>query len=125
MWACRTVFGVELTLTGCPSHRHPRSAGPRTGTPDPPGTHLVVLARDPEGYARLSRVIAEAHLAGGEKGQPVFTLERLAGRPGADHWLVLTGCRKGSVPAALMEAGPGRPPGEAGPPGRARSAART
>ena len=91
-----TVFGTEVTLA---------PAGPRTGEPDPTGTHLVVLARDPEGYARLSSVLAEAHLEGGEKGRPIFTLDALAAAAGK-HWLVLTGCRKGAVPAALMEAGP-------------------
>ncbi len=91
-----TVFGTEVTLA---------PAGPRTGEPDPSGTHLVVLARDPEGYARLSTVLAEAHLEGGEKGRPIFTLDALA-TAARDHWLVLTGCRKGAVAAALMEAGP-------------------
>jgi error-prone DNA polymerase len=91
-----TVFGTEVTLA---------PAGPRTGEPDPSGTHLVVLARDPEGYARLSTVLAEAHLEGGEKGRPIFTLDALAAAA-RDHWLVLTGCRKGAVAAALMEAGP-------------------
>ncbi|HUC04114.1 MAG TPA: error-prone DNA polymerase [Acidimicrobiales bacterium] len=91
-----TVFGSELTLA-------PASA--RTGEPDPTGEHIVVLARDPEGYARLSSVMAEAHLAGGEKGRPIFTHHALADNAGG-HWLVLTGCRKGAVPAALMEAGP-------------------
>ena len=41
------------------------------GEPDPVGRHLLALARGPEGYARLSTVLAEAHLAGGEKGKPV------------------------------------------------------
>ena len=91
-----TVFGTEVTLA-------PASA--RTGEPDPTGTHLVLLARDPDGYARLSTVLADAHLAGGEKGKPVFTLDALAHAAG-DHWLVLSGCRKGAVPAALMDAGP-------------------
>jgi error-prone DNA polymerase len=91
-----TVFGTEVTLA---------PAGLRTGEPDPRGTHLVVLARDPEGYARLSDTLAEAHLEGGEKGQPVFTLDALTAAAGG-HWLVLTGCRKGAVPTALMEAGP-------------------
>ena len=91
-----TVFGTEVTLA---------PAGPRTGEPDPTGAHLVVLARDPDGYARLSTVLADAHLAGGEKGKPVFTLDALAAAA-AGHWLVLSGCRKGAVPAALMEAGP-------------------
>ncbi|HMD45484.1 MAG TPA: error-prone DNA polymerase [Acidimicrobiales bacterium] len=91
-----TVFGTEITLA---------PAGPRTGDPDPTGSHLVVLARDPEGYARLSTALADAHLTGGEKGRPVFTLEDLAARHGG-HWLVLTGCRKGAVPSMLVAAGP-------------------
>src|SRR5271157_5528392 len=91
-----TVFGTEVTLA---------PASPRTGEADPTGTHLVVLARDPDGYARLSTVLADAHLAGGEKRRPIFTLDALA-RAAGDHWLVLSGCRKGAVPAALMDAGP-------------------
>jgi len=91
-----TVFGTEVALA---------PAGPRTGEPDPTGAHLVVLARDPEGYARLSTVLADAHLAGGEKGRPVVTLADLAAAHDG-HWLVLTGCRKGSVPAALVAEGP-------------------
>ncbi len=99
-----SVFGAELTLVA-------GGRGPtRTGEPDPVGTHLVVLARDPEGYARLSRAITEAHLAGGEKGRPTCTLEDLARHHRAGghggHWVVLTGCRKGAVPAALTTAGP-------------------
>ena len=94
-----TVFGAELTVAGAGvSH-------PRTGMPDPDGTHLVVLARDPEGYARLSRVIAEAHLEGGEKGKPVITLDALADHHGG-HWQVLTGCRKGALATALTTGGP-------------------
>jgi error-prone DNA polymerase len=91
-----TIFGSEVTLA---------PAGTRTGEPDPTGAHLVLLARDPDGYARLSTVLADAHLEGGEKGKPVFTLDALA-RAAGDHWLVLSGCRKGTVPTALMEAGP-------------------
>jgi len=91
-----TVFGSEVTLA---------PASLRTGESDPTGAHLVVLARDPEGYARLSTVLADAHLEGGEKGRPVFTLDALA-RAAGGHWVVLSGCRKGAVPAALMDAGP-------------------
>ncbi len=94
-----TIFGAELTISGADiSH-------PRTGVPDPDGTHLVVLARDPEGYARLSRVIAEAHLAGGEKGKPIITLDALSDHHGG-HWQVLTGCRKGALATALTDGGP-------------------
>jgi DNA polymerase III alpha subunit len=54
----KTIFGAELSLD---------LPGPQRGQPDPLGRHLLALARGPEGYAKLSRVISEAHLAGGEK----------------------------------------------------------
>ena len=101
-----TVFGAELTLT-VPAPEPACRTGSAPGCPIPDGTHLVVLARDPEGYARLSRVITEAHLAGGEKGKPIITLDDLADRH-RGHWLVLTGCRKGAVAARAHRRGPGR-----------------
>ena len=45
---------------------------------DPEGTHLVVLARDPTGYARLCKVLSVAHLLGREKGRPLVDLPLLA-----------------------------------------------
>ena len=68
--------------------------------PDPAGRHLLVLARDPEGYRRLCRVISTAQLAGGEKGLPLYDEPALADAHDG-HWVILTGCRKGAVPAAL------------------------
>jgi len=91
-----TIFGAELTL-GLSKRQ--------AGVADPEGTHLVVLARDPNGYARLGRAIGDAQLAGGEKGKPRFSLSSLAGAH-EGHWLVLTACRKGAVPAALVRKGP-------------------
>lgn len=91
----RTLYGAELSL-GLPE--------PQLGVPDPVGEHLLVLARGQEGYRRLSRQISDAQLAGGEKGRPVYDLEELA-VIGAGHWLVLTGCRKGLVPHALLTRG--------------------
>jgi error-prone DNA polymerase len=92
----KTVFGAELSL---------ELPGPQNGEPDPVGRHLLVLARDEHGYARLSATIAEAHLLGGEKGKPDYQgLEHLAGVL-RDQVLVLTGCRKGHVPAALATGG--------------------
>jgi error-prone DNA polymerase len=92
-----TVFGAELSLDRVP--------GGRTGVPDPAGRHLLVLARDPEGYRRLCRVISAAQLAGGEKGMPRYDEPALADAHGG-HWVILTGCRKGTVPAALAARGP-------------------
>ena len=121
-----TVFGAEVTLG---------LTRPQAGVADPEGTHLVVLARDPTGYARLCKALSVAHLLGREKGRPLVDLPLLAAigagakldlstismsdgpsvptlpslpGPGTDsHWLVLTGCRKGAVPKALISSGPG------------------
>lgn len=91
----RTVFGAELSLGNTA----------RTEVPDPPGPHLLVLARGPEGYRRLSRQIARAHLAGGEKGKPRYDYDSLTEAAGG-HWHILTGCRKGHVRQALSNGGP-------------------
>jgi len=70
-------------------------------------THLLVLARDPRGYAMLTRAISEGQLRG-EKGAPSCSLADLARLHATDpgHWLVLTGCRKGAVVRAMVEQGP-------------------
>lgn len=90
-----TVFGAELSL----------SDTARTAVPDPPGPHLLVLARGPEGYRRLSRQLAAAHLRGGEKGRPRYDYDALTEAAGG-HWHILTGCRKGHVRQALSAGGP-------------------
>ncbi|MEM9653197.1 MAG: error-prone DNA polymerase [Actinomycetota bacterium] len=94
-----TIFGAELTVEKLDISQ---------GQPDPDGSHLLVLARDPVGYGALARVISEAQLAG-EKGAPRFTmsdLDRWVTDAELEHWLVLTGCRKGAVPRALDREGP-------------------
>jgi len=94
-----TVFGAELTID---------KLDITPGQPDPDGGHLLVLARDPIGYAALARVISEAQLAG-EKGAPRMSMASLDRwlKPGeVDHWMVLTGCRKGAVPRSLEREGP-------------------
>jgi error-prone DNA polymerase len=85
-----TVFGAELSL---PPDQQDQNQ------------HLLVLAKNPEGYRRLSAVISAAQLAGGQKGRPVYDVGALAGAHDG-HWVVLTGCRKGQVPAALAAGGP-------------------
>ncbi|MGB6125602.1 MAG: error-prone DNA polymerase, partial [Gordonia sp. (in: high G+C Gram-positive bacteria)] len=91
-----TVFGAELSLQ--------RDAA-RAGAVDPPGEHLLVLARRDEGYRRLSRVIADAHMSGGEKGLLRYDLTVIAEHAATGHWQILTGCRKGSVRRALDRGG--------------------
>lgn len=115
-----TVFGVELTVTEPDGRQH----------------ELPILARGPEGYARLSRAISESQLAG-SKGAPkilLAELAELANRPSTprrtqeppvglapnstaqqdktqqdkaqQHWVVLTGTRRSAVVRALTEHGP-------------------
>ena len=82
----------------------PTGRVPDAHAPDPSGTHLLVLADGPDGYARLSRALSQGHLAG-EKGAPRFGFHDVADQLAGHGW-VLTGCRKGAVPAALVADGP-------------------
>ncbi len=91
-----TVFGTELSLAA--------DREERTGHADPPGAHLLLLARDADGYRSLSKAIGDAHLRGDGKGRAVYELEDLAARADG-RWVVLTGCRKGLVPRALAAGG--------------------
>ncbi|GGQ52125.1 error-prone DNA polymerase [Couchioplanes azureus] len=92
-----TIFGAELSLD---------LSKPQNGAADPEGRHLLALAHGPEGYARLARTISRGQLDGAEKGKPAYgDLEQIA-EVLRDHVLVLTGCRKGSVPRALAAEGP-------------------
>jgi len=102
-----TVFGAELTVSP-PGPLAGLDDVVRQGPADPGGDHLLILARDPRGYALLGRAISEGQLAG-NKGAPRITHDRLVEIGGAgtgDHWQVLTGCRKGPVPKALVDHGP-------------------
>jgi error-prone DNA polymerase len=99
-----TIYGAELSLDiPVPTTNAERSIGARAGSGDPPGRHLLVLARDPTGYASLCRAISIAQRRGGAKGRPVYDIDELT-ELAAGHWLVLTGCRKGPLRSAL-EAG--------------------
>ena len=90
-----TVFGAELSLGRYRPHRGARSAGTAPAGAGP----------RPEGYRRLSRQLASAHLAGGEKGKPRYDYDALTEAAGG-HWHILTGCRKGHVRQALSDGGP-------------------
>ncbi|HEX4360909.1 MAG TPA: error-prone DNA polymerase [Pseudonocardia sp.] len=91
----RTVFGAELSLE-LPSAQN--------GVPDPVGTHLLLLARSPDGYRALCRTISAAQLRGKEKGRPVYRLAEVVNDV-AGQVMVLTGCRKGAVRQALARHG--------------------
>ncbi len=90
-----TVFGAELSLG---------LTAPQNGVADPEGSHLLLLARDPDGYRALCRVISAAQLRGQEKGRPVYDLDEVVAET-AGRVLALTGCRKGAVQQALRPGG--------------------
>ncbi|MEX1156972.1 MAG: PHP domain-containing protein [Chloroflexota bacterium] len=84
----------ERASRGWPGELH---AGPI------PGDHIVLLARDADGYTALSRLASRGHLAG-EKQYPVFerTLVTAALDEGRGHLIGLSGCRNGEVPRRLL-----------------------
>ena len=91
----RTVLGAELSLG---------LTAPQNGVADPEGRHLLLLARGPDGYRALCRVISAAQLRGKEKGRPVYDLDEVVGET-AGRVVALTGCRKGAVRRALTGGG--------------------
>ena len=72
-----TVFGTELSL-GLP--------GPQNGVADPAGSHLLLLARGPEGYRALCRTVSAAQLRGGRRAARSTTWTRWSPRPRARCW---------------------------------------
>ena len=84
----------ERASRGWPGELH---AGPI------PGDHLVLLARDADGYTALSRLASRGHLAG-EKQYPIFerALVEAALAEGRGHLLGLSGCRNGEVARHLL-----------------------
>ncbi|MEY2467543.1 MAG: error-prone polymerase, partial [Actinomycetota bacterium] len=101
-----TIFGAELSLRPQGVEKlEPRAGSSKQSAADPHASHLLILAKGPRGYASLARALGEAHLAGGEKGHPTYEMSRLTELAKGD-WVILTGCRKSAVPAALVNNGP-------------------
>ncbi|MDT7786900.1 MAG: error-prone polymerase, partial [Pseudonocardiales bacterium] len=92
-----TVFGAELSVG---------LSKPANGEPDPEGDHLLLLARQQEGYHRLCRTLTTGHLQDdAEKGKPVYDIDKIVADTRGEV-VVLTGCRKGTVRRALVREGP-------------------
>ncbi|HEY4458467.1 MAG TPA: error-prone DNA polymerase [Pseudonocardiaceae bacterium] len=103
----RTAYGTELSLG---------LSQPQNGIADPEGQHLLLLARDAEGYGKLCKAISigqldehggvvDPALSRSEKGRPIYDIERVAAEV-RGYCAVLTGCRKGAVRRALFTEGP-------------------
>ena len=84
----------EHASRGWPGEFH---AGPM------PGDHLVLLARDVDGYTALSRLASRGHLCG-EKQFPVFERGQVEAAldEARGHLYGLSGCRNGEVPRLLL-----------------------
>ena len=116
----RPIIGLELTIPRTKDELHLAHRGRRLNLPlrgenasrgwpgehhagPMPGDHLVLLARDVEGYTALSRLASRGHLAG-EKQFPVFerALVEAALEEARGHLFGLSGCRNGEIPRLLL-----------------------
>lgn len=82
--ACRAagikpLLGAEVTLEG--------------------GHHLTLLARGPEGYRNLCRLLSRAHL-NNPRGRPAASLGDLAFF--GEDLIALSGCRRGEIPSLVL-----------------------
>jgi error-prone DNA polymerase len=82
------ITGAEVALRGC----FPGVAEPHGGH------HVTLLAETPAGYANLCRLLTESHMSS-QRTDPRLPLESLLER--AEGLILLTGCRKSPVAAAL------------------------
>ncbi len=64
------------------------------------GSHLILLAKNPRGYANLCRILTAAHL-GSERLSPRASYRALIENSG--DLFCLTGCRRGLVPRLILE----------------------
>lgn len=63
------------------------------------GHHLVLLAKGPEGYANLCRLLTRAHL-GNQRLHPRTSVQSL--REHAEGLIALSGCRQGEIPNLML-----------------------
>ena len=111
----KPIIGAEVSVEIPPTQAGPPRAADPGSTPKTPAArradHLLLLAQDRRGYANLSRLISHAHLAlpgkagphegaPGGAGSPTLSLEDLAAH--AAGLVCLSGCRRGTVPRALL-----------------------
>jgi error-prone DNA polymerase len=82
------ITGAEVTLRECfPGVEEPEG-----------GHHVTLLAETPRGYGNLCRLLTEAHM-GSERTDPRLPLDSLLEL--AEGLVLLTGCRRSPVAAAL------------------------
>ncbi len=82
----KPIFGCEITLCDHPED----DAAPRY--------HLVLLVKDPKGYANLSQLCTASQMPN-EKGNACATVDMLDKY--RDGLIALSGCIQGAIPTAL------------------------
>ncbi len=99
--ACRAQ-GVK-PIIGCEVYVAPRTRFDRAGKVDETSYHLVLLARDQQGYQNLSRLVSASHLEGFYY-KPRVDLELLAAHSAG--LVALSGCLAGQLPSLLLQERP-------------------
>jgi error-prone DNA polymerase len=83
-------------------------ASPSTGALEPvapdTGFHLTLLAETPEGYANLCRLLTRAHMEAADRRNPFLPFPALLDPDRVRGLILLTGCRRSPLWAALQEA---------------------
>jgi error-prone DNA polymerase len=94
------ITGAEITFESPFEDDEPAGRIDASTRPDEEGPryHMTVLAENRTGYANLCRLITRAHMEN-ERGDPRVSIEALLERP--EGLIVLTGCRRSPVLAAL------------------------
>jgi len=101
------VFG-PISRTTPENRRNPGSLAtsvPPNVEPVAPdiGFHLTLLAETPQGYANLCRLITQSHMEAQDRRNPLLPLPALLDPERARGLILLTGCRRSPLWAALQD----------------------
>lgn len=97
----KAILGCELSVAWPAS---PEQKDARKDPTSGPGRHLVVLARNAEGYKNLIQLVSLGYVDGkSNEGVPRVDLESLSHR--SKGLVALSGCMGGVVPQAILEQG--------------------
>ena len=96
----KAILGCELNLA--PGEQKDARKNPNSGQ----GKHLLVLARNEQGYRNLIYLVSQGHVEGkSQEGVPRVDFELLQGRTAG--LIGLSGCLGGEIPQAILEQGEG------------------
>jgi error-prone DNA polymerase len=71
--------------------------------PPDTGFHLTLLAETPEGYANLCRLLTRTHMGAVDRRNPLLPFPALLDPEGVRGLILLTGCRRSPLWAALQD----------------------